>query len=98
MTVPIQAGLAEAFHRAHEERYGYADRDRAIELVAVRTAEIKPGPEFAFPLAVEPLHVEGPAVVELDGSTCFVPPAWVGDRDRDGTLVLTKPDAGVVRA
>jgi N-methylhydantoinase A len=98
LTVPIQAGLAEAFHRAHEERYGYADRDRAIELVAIRTAEIKPGPEFALPLAVEPLYVEGPAVVELDGSTCFVPPAWVGDRDRDGTLVLTKPDAGVTRA
>ena len=29
LTVPLQPGLAEAFHRAHEERYGYADRDRA---------------------------------------------------------------------
>jgi len=26
LTVPIQHGLAEAFNRAHEERYGYADR------------------------------------------------------------------------
>src|SRR5438046_1141909 len=49
LTVPIQRGLAEAFHRAHEERYGYADRGRDVELVAVRTAETSPGPEFGLP-------------------------------------------------
>src|SRR5262249_38734671 len=38
LTVPIQSGLADAFHSAHEERYGYADRGRGIELVAVRAA------------------------------------------------------------
>jgi N-methylhydantoinase A len=89
LTVPIQDGLAEAFHRAHEERYGYADRGRELELVAVRTAETTPGPEFDLPRG-EPLHVEGPATVELDGATCFVAPGWVGDRDGDSTLVLTK--------
>jgi N-methylhydantoinase A len=90
LTVPIQDGLAEAFHHAHEERYGYADRGRELELVAVRTAETKPGPEFDLPRGT-PLHVEGPAPVELDGATCFVAPGWVGDRDGDNTLVLTKP-------
>ncbi len=90
LTVPIQAGLAEAFHRAHEERYGYADRGRELELVAVRTAETTPGPEFDLPQG-EPLHVVGPATVELEGATCFVAPGWVGDRDGDSTLVLTKP-------
>ena len=89
LTVPIQHGLAEAFHRAHEERYGYADRGRELELVAVRTADITPGPEFDLPPG-EPLHVEGPATLELDGATCFVAPGWVGDRDGDSTLVLTK--------
>ena len=44
LTVPLGDDLAESFHRAHEERYGYADRGRAIELVAVRTAEVAPGP------------------------------------------------------
>src|SRR5256714_3487512 len=44
LTVPLRdsgggGGLAEAFHRAHEERYGYADRGRAIELGGVRTPE-----------------------------------------------------------
>ena len=98
LTVPIEDGLAEAFHRAHEERYGYADRGRPIELVAVRTAETKPGPELEFRSPPKAFQVEGPAVVELEGATCFLPPGWVGDRDRDGTLVLERRDPGVTRA
>jgi N-methylhydantoinase A len=89
LTVPIQDDLAEAFHGAHEERYGYSDRGRELELVAVRTAETTPGPEFDLPQG-EPLHVVGPATLELEGATCFVAPGWVGDRDGDSTLVLTK--------
>ena len=89
LTVPIQPDLEGAFHRAHEERYGYADRNRELELVAVRTAETSPGPEFDLPTG-DPLHVEGLATVELDGATCFVAPGWVGDRDGDSTLVLTR--------
>ena len=89
LTVPIQRDLAEAFHGAHEERYGYADRTRELELVSVRTAETRLGPVFDLPPG-EPLHVEGPATVELDGATCFVAPGWVGDRDGDSTLVLTR--------
>ena len=38
LTVPLGGDVAEAFHRAHEERYGYADRSRPLELVALRTA------------------------------------------------------------
>ena len=89
LTVPIQAGLEEAFHRSHEERYGYADRGREIELVAIRTAETKPGPKLDLPSG-KPLHVVGPRVVELEGATCFVPQGWEGDRDGNSTLVLTK--------
>ncbi len=89
LTVPLGGDLAEAFHRAHEERYGYAERGRVVELVAVRTAELRPGPELEL-RAGEPLHVEGPAVVELPGATCWVPPGWVGDRDGYSTLALTR--------
>ena len=49
LAVPLQPGLAEAFHRAHEARYGYADRERPIELVAVRTADVRPGPSLELP-------------------------------------------------
>jgi N-methylhydantoinase A/oxoprolinase/acetone carboxylase beta subunit len=80
LTIPLQDELAEAFHRAHEERYGFAERDREIELVAVRTAEVREGPQLELPTTREQ-QVNGPAVVELPGSTCWVPPGWVGVRD-----------------
>jgi N-methylhydantoinase A len=90
LTVPLDGDLAEAFHRAHEERYGYADRGREVELVAVRTADVRPGPALVFP-AAEPLEAAGPAVLELDGATCWIPPGWVGVRDgTDSTLRLTR--------
>jgi len=88
LTVPLQDDLARAFHRAHEEQYGFGERDRAIELVAVRTADVRHGPELALP-RVEPTQVTGPAVVELPGSTCWVPPGWEGARD-GRMLRLTK--------
>jgi N-methylhydantoinase A len=82
LPVPLDGGadLAERFHRAHEERYGYADRAREVELVAVRTAEVVPGPALDLPDG-EPQHVSGPALFELDGSTLWIPPGWEGARD-----------------
>src|SRR6266576_1149580 len=80
LTVGLQDELAEAFHRAHEERYGFAERNREIELVAVRTADVRQGPQVELPVSEE-TDVAGPAVVELPGSTCWVPPGWVGVRD-----------------
>jgi N-methylhydantoinase A len=80
LTIPLQDDLAGAFHRSHEEQYGFAERDRTIELVAVRTADVRPSPDLQLP-RTEPVQVAGPAVVELPGSTCWVPPGWVGARD-----------------
>ena len=86
LTVPLGDELAERFHRAHEERYGYADRGREVELVAVRTAEVVPGPELELPSG-EPERASGPALVELDGSTLWIPPGWEGARDGAGWVV-----------
>jgi N-methylhydantoinase A len=80
LTVPLGPDLAESFHRAHEDRYGYADQDRPVELVAVRTAETYPGPEIEL-AARDRREVSGPHVLELDGSTAWIPPGWVGVRD-----------------
>jgi N-methylhydantoinase A len=89
LAVPLGGDVAEDFHRAHEERYGYADRGRTIELVAVRTAETHPGPRFELP-AREPLRAEGPRVLELPGSTAWIPHGWVGVRDGCSTLTLER--------
>jgi N-methylhydantoinase A len=90
LTVPLGADVAAAFHRAHEDRYGYSDRERPVELVAVRTADVRPGPEPVLPPAGR-LEVAGPHVLELKGATCWIPPGWVGVRDgTDSTLRLTR--------
>jgi N-methylhydantoinase A len=40
---PDPARLRESFERAHEERYGYSDRDAELELVNVRVAALAGG-------------------------------------------------------
>jgi N-methylhydantoinase A len=88
LTVPLGPDLDERFHRLHEERYGYADRARELELVAIHTAQIRPGPSLQLP-ARGRKEVRGPALIELDGATCWVAPGWVGVRD-GGSWRLTK--------
>jgi N-methylhydantoinase A len=89
LTVSLEPDLAAAFHRAHEAHYGYADPEREIELVAVRTADVRPGPRLELPPA-EPLRAEGPTRLDLEGATCWIPPGWVGVRDgTSSTLRLT---------
>jgi N-methylhydantoinase A len=88
LTVSLGPDLAERFHEAHGARYGYADRERALELVAVRTAEVR----HAQPIVVTgpSLSAHGPEVVELDGATAWVPEGWGGVTDPHGTLVLRR--------
>jgi N-methylhydantoinase A len=88
LSVPLGPRLAERFHRLHEERYGYADPARELELVALRTAEIEAGPRLELP-AGDRREAAGPAIIELDGATCWLPPGWVGVRD-GGIWRLTK--------
>jgi N-methylhydantoinase A len=89
LTVPLGGDLAEEFHRAHEERYGFADRARELELVAVRTSELTPGPRLEL-RAAERHEVAGRELVELPGATCWVPDGWAGETDEHGTLVLAR--------
>jgi N-methylhydantoinase A len=83
LTVPLGPDLAARFHRLHGERYGYADPEGELELVAIRTADVRPGPELR--LAAGPAaSATGPELLELDGATCWLPPGWVGVRDGVG--------------
>jgi N-methylhydantoinase A len=89
LTVPLGGDVAAAFHAAHEERYGYADRDRPLEVVAIRTADTRPAPPLDL-RGGAPLRTAGPQVVELEGATCWVPDGWAGETDDHGTLVLER--------
>jgi N-methylhydantoinase A len=89
LTVQLQPDLADAFHRAHADRYGYADESREIELVAVRTAEVVPGPDVDFQVT-SCYKVSGPELVALPGATCWIPDGWGGETNSDGTLVLSR--------
>ena len=88
LTVPLGPDLAERFHDAHAERYGYADPARPLELVAVRTADVRTGPELEL---TGPEHsVRGPQLLALEGATVWVPDDWAGETDAHGTLVLRR--------
>ena len=87
LTVPLGGDVGETFHRAHEERYGYADRGRPLELVALRTAQVSTGPTLALPQVSTSTPSSG--MVELDGSTAWIPPGWEG-KWRAGSLVVTR--------
>ncbi len=89
LTVPLGGDPEEEFHAAHDRLYGYADRSREVELVAIRTSEVRPGPQLRL-AASAPRRVRGPEVVELPGATCWVPEGWGGETDRHGTLVLER--------
>jgi N-methylhydantoinase A len=49
LTVPAGGDFVAAFHRAHERRYGYADRSRAVEVVNVRARLRGATPKPALP-------------------------------------------------
>ena len=55
LTVPFEddpAAIAEAFHRRHERRYGYASRDEIVEIATVRVTAIGAGMSSAAISAV----------------------------------------------
>ncbi len=87
LTVPLGGDVAEAFHRMHEERYGYAERTRPLELVAVRTAHVLPGPRYTARQVPGRSFETG--VTCLEGSTAWIPPGWTGQW-RDGSLVVAR--------
>jgi N-methylhydantoinase A len=88
LTVPLGPRLAERFHAAHEERYGYGAPERPLELVAVRTADVRPAPRLD--VAGPSRRASGPQVLELEGATAWIPEGWSGETEAHGTLVLRR--------
>jgi N-methylhydantoinase A len=88
LTLPLQAELESAFHRAHAEQYGFANAGRTVELVAVRTADVRAGPRIELPSSKRRV-AHGPARIDLDGATLWIPPGWVGAGD-GATWIVTR--------
>ncbi len=83
-----ESELAAAFHDAHEARYGDADRARPVEAVSLRLAAERPGADPDLPGREPGPPVPGPAVIPMDGATCWVAPGWTARTDAIGGLLL----------
>ncbi len=88
-----EAELAATFHAAHAARYGDAEPSRPVEAVSLRLAAERPGTDPELPEDELGPAVEGPAVIAMDGATCWVAGGWTARSDPIGGLVLERgPD------
>ena len=89
LSIPMNRGFVEEFHKAHERRYGYSTPDKPVEIVNVRTSffgrsekpKIRPAPKVRG--AAKPIEV---AMVWMNGRRMKTP---IYDRDslRHGHVV-----------
>jgi N-methylhydantoinase A/oxoprolinase/acetone carboxylase beta subunit len=97
LTVPWEPGapeaeLAAAFHDAHRERFGDADPGRAVEAVTLRLAAERPGEDPEIAAADAGDAVTGPAVIPMEGATCWVGEGWTARADARGVIVMERVD------
>ena len=87
LTVPLGGDVAEAFHRAHEERYGYADRSgrSSSSRCARRTCARAQSTCTPMHRLVPPRRGSSSSTARPRGSR----PGWRGEW-RDGSLVVTR--------
>jgi N-methylhydantoinase A len=79
---PEPGALRDAFHDAHEHRYGYADREAEVELVTLRVAAALEGPEVT-------LAPPGDAAVEDSRRTVIF-----GGAEHDARVLRGEPPEG----
>jgi N-methylhydantoinase A len=84
------ATLAARFHAAHQRRFGFDDRGAAIELVAVRSVRVQPGPALRRAGGAARREVAGPAAVPLEGATLWVAAGWVARARPDASWLVSR--------
>jgi N-methylhydantoinase A len=89
-----RAAVCEAFHARHEQRYGYAARDEAIEIVTVRVVAlgrtVKPeirAAEIAVTAAAPPADARLETRDAWDGETLVATPVYARDRMPIGATI-----------
>jgi len=85
-----EAALAESFHTAHRERYGDSDEGAPVEAVNLRLAAERPGIDPELPASAPGAPVEGPAVLPMEGATCWVGVGWTARTDALGSIVMER--------
>jgi N-methylhydantoinase A/oxoprolinase/acetone carboxylase beta subunit len=87
-----ESALADAFHEAHRGRYGDAEPGRPVEAVSLRLAAERPGADPELPRAEPGAPVAGPAVIPMEGATCWVAPGWTARTDAIGSVVMERDE------
>lgn len=92
--LPVEAAfadLSEAFHAAHREHFGFADRDCPIELVTLRVSVAAPSlpGQASKPRGRTPGVAAGPTRIDRPDTTIVVPQGWTATRT-DGDVVLER--------
>ncbi|HJZ62154.1 MAG TPA: hydantoinase/oxoprolinase family protein, partial [Miltoncostaeaceae bacterium] len=82
--------LGERFHEAHRRRYGDASPGRPVEVVSLRVGAHRPGAEPDLAGGPPARVVDGPALVPMDGATCWVAPGWRAEAGADGGVVMER--------
>src|SRR4051812_435076 len=94
-TSPDPGELREAFDRAHDERYGYADDDADLELVTVRVAVALPGADL--PAGEHAEHSQpGSRRAYFDGDEHEAQVHRGAPDQVDGPAIVELPEATVV--
>jgi N-methylhydantoinase A/oxoprolinase/acetone carboxylase beta subunit len=92
LTVASVAG----FPAEHERRNGYAPRDQAVEVIALRATATRAPAVDADALPPVPPRLDrprrGPAVLAEPDCTVWIPERWVAEPGAAGALVLRRSD------
>ncbi len=86
LTVELEpvATLGDRFHAAHMRRFGFDDRGAEIELVAMRSVRVQPGPGVERSTGAPRRALAGPEAVALEGATLWIAEGWTARSQPDG--------------
>ena len=103
VTAGDAAGIAEAFHRAHERVYGHADRGARLQLIAIRLVISGATAKPALPRQLRepgPAREAGRATVWIDGASrsaaLFHRPDLRAGQSFRGPAIVTQDDCTTI--
>ena len=92
LDVADRDAMADGFHRLHRQRFGYTDTagDIIVEAIVAEAIGQTDRSVWRAPMPPADQALHGPAVVHEVGSTTVIDEGWIGARQDDGALVITR--------